>query len=184
LAAAGLQADERGRLAVNENYQTAVDNIYAAGDVIGFPMLASTSMEQGRMAGNHAFGHTACHIPDVLPFGIYTVPEISYVGPTEQNLTEQKIPFETGIARYRELARGQIIGDYRGILKLIMHRETHKLLAVHILGEGATELVHIGQAVMALGGTVEYFRDAVFNYPTLAEGYKVAALNGLNKLLG
>src|ERR1035438_2377120 len=184
LAAAGLQADERGRLAVNENYQTSVDNIYAAGDVIGFPMLASTSMEQGRMAGNHAFGHTTCHIPDVLPFGIYTVPEISYVGPTEQKLTEQKVPFETGIARYRELARGQIIGDYRGILKLIMHRETHKLLAVHILGEGATELVHIGQAVMALGGTVEYFRDAVFNYPTLAEGYKVAALNGLNKLLG
>jgi NAD(P) transhydrogenase len=184
LPAAGLQADERGRLAVDENYRTSVENIYAAGDVIGFPMLASTSMEQGRMAANHAFGHTNCHIPDVLPFGIYTVPEISYVGPTEQKLTEQKVPFETGIARYRELARGQIIGDYRGILKLIMHRETHKLLAVHILGEGATELVHIGQAVMALGGTVEYFRDAVFNYPTLAEGYKVAALNGLNKLLG
>jgi NAD(P) transhydrogenase len=184
LAAAGLQADERGRLAVNENYQTAVENIYAAGDVIGFPMLASTSMEQGRMAASHAFGVATCHIAETLPFGVYTVPEISYVGPTEQKLTEQKVPFETGIARYRELARGQIIGDYRGMLKLIFHRETHKVLAVHILGEGATELVHIGQAVMALGGTMEYFRDAVFNYPTLAEGYKVAALNGLNKLSG
>src|SRR5206468_618094 len=146
------------------------------------PSLASTSMEQGRIASCHAFGQRDVAMSEPLPYGVYTVPEISMVGPTEQQLTEKKVPFETGIARYRELARGQIIGDSRGILKMIFHRETRKLLAVHILGEGATELVHIGQAVMALGGMVDYFRDVVFNYPTLAEGYKVAALNGLNKL--
>jgi len=183
LMAVGLEADSRGRMKVDENYRTAVDNIYAAGDVIGFPSLASTSMEQGRLAANHAFGNNHnCQISKTLPYGIFTVPEISYVGPTEQQLTEQRVPFETGLARYRELARGQIIGDCRGILKIIFHRETRQLLAVHILGEGATELIHIGQAVLALGGSAEYFRDAVFNYPTLAEGYKVAAHNGLNKL--
>ena len=182
LAAAGLEADARGRIKVDEHYRTAVENIYAAGDVIGFPSLASTSMEQGRLAASHAFGLVTGHVSSTLPFGIYTVPEISMVGPTEQKLTEQKVPFETGRARYRELARGQIIGDSRGILKIIFHRETRKLLAVHILGEGATELIHIGQAVMAHNGSVEYFRDAVFNYPTLAEAYKVAAHNGLNKL--
>lgn len=182
LPAAGLEADERGRIKVDEHYRTSVENIYAAGDVIGFPSLASTSMEQGRLAASHAFGLMNAHVASTLPFGIYTVPEISMVGPTEQKLTEQKVPFETGRARYRELARGQIIGDSRGILKIIFHRETKKLLAVHILGEGATELIHIGQAVMAHDGSVEYFRDAVFNYPTLAEAYKVAAHNGLNKL--
>lgn len=183
LEAAGLTCDERGRIKVDDHYRTCVENIYAVGDVIGFPSLASTSMEQGRMAANHAFGNPMTgHTQSQLPYGIYTVPEISMVGPTEQELTEQKVPFETGRARYRELARGQIIGDSRGILKIIFHRETRKLLAVHILGEGATELIHIGQAVMAHNGSVEYFRDAVFNYPTLAEAYKVAAHNGLNKL--
>jgi len=182
LGGAGLEADDRGRIKVDATYRTSVDNIYAAGDVIGFPSLASTSMEQGRLAASHAFGCVSSHVSSTLPFGIYTVPEISMVGPTEQKLTEQKVPFETGRARYRELARGQIIGDSRGILKIIFHRETKKLLAVHILGEGATELIHIGQAVMAHDGSVEYFRDAVFNYPTLAEAYKVAAHNGLNKL--
>ncbi len=182
LAAVGLEPDARGRLTVDQFYRTKADNIYAAGDVIGFPSLASTSMEQGRLAACHAFGAAMCHMPETLPYGIYTVPEISYVGPPERTLTAQKIPFETGIAQYRELARGQIIGDSRGILKIIFHRDSHKVLAVHILGEGATELIHIGQAVMALGGTLEYFRDVVFNYPTLAEGYKVAALNGVNKL--
>lgn len=182
LSAVGLTADDRGRIKVNEHYQSSQSHIYAVGDVIGFPSLASTSMEQGRLATCHAFGLPTNSMPHMLPYGVYTVPEISMVGPTEQQLTEQKVPFETGLARYRELARGQIIGDSRGILKLIFHRENLKLLAVHILGEGATEIVHIGQAVMGMGGTVEYFRDVVFNYPTLAEAYKVAALNGLNKL--
>jgi NAD(P) transhydrogenase len=183
LSGAGLEADERGRLKVDQFYRTSTPSIYAVGDVIGFPSLASTSMEQGRLAACHAFGVAPdLQLPNLLPYGIYTVPEISMVGPTEQQLTAERVPFETGIARYRELARGQIIGDSRGILKLIFHRETRKVLGIHILGDGATELVHIGQAVMALDGTVEYFRDVVFNYPTLAEGYKVAALNGLNKL--
>lgn len=182
LGAIGLEADSRGRIKVDEYYRTSVENVYAVGDVIGFPSLASTSMEQGRLAACHAFGIPSRSMPHLLPYGIYTVPEISMVGPTEQQLTEQNVPYETGVARYRELARGQIIGDLNGLLKVIFHRETRKLLAVHILGEGATELVHIGQAVMAFNGTVDYFRDAVFNYPTLAEGYKVAALNGLNKL--
>lgn len=182
LAAVGLEPDSRGRIKVDDHYRTEVENIYAVGDVIGFPSLASTSMEQGRLAATHAFGMPACAMRHLLPFGIYTIPEMSMVGPTEQQLTEQNVPYETGVAHYRELARGQIIGDVHGLLKIIFHRETRQVLAVHILGEGATELVHIGQAVMAFKGTVDYFRDTVFNYPTLAEGYKVAALNGLNKL--
>lgn len=184
LAAAGLEADDRGRIAVNGDYQTAVPHIYAAGDVIGFPALASTSMEQGRLAACHAFGVPATSMPGLFPFGIYSVPEISMVGKTEEELTQAGVPYEIGEARYREVARGIILGDENGLLKIIFHRETHALLGVHIIGTSATELIHIGQAVLAFGGTLEYLVSTVFNYPTLAECYKVAALNGLNRLGG
>ena len=179
---AGLTADERGRLRVNEHYQTSVPHIYAAGDVIGFPALAATSMEQGRLATCHAFEIPYESRPQLFPYGIYTIPEISMVGRSEAELTRDNVPYEVGYARYREIARGQIIGDQAGMLKLIFHQETRKLLGVHIIGEGATELVHIGQAVLAMNGTIDYFIDNVFNYPTLAEAYKVAALDGANRL--
>ena len=182
LEAAGLAADKRGRIKVDENYQTEVPHIYAVGDVIGFPALAATSMEQGRQAAHHAFGepvHTA-HL--LQPIGIYSIPEISFIGQTEDQLTEACIPFEVGVSRYRELARGQIIGDSYGVLKLLVSPETRQLLGVHVFGTGATELVHIGQAVMGCGGTVDYLVDAVFNYPTLAESYKIAALDATNKM--
>jgi NAD(P) transhydrogenase len=178
----GLKADDRERLKVNENYQTPVPNIYAAGDVIGFPALASTAMEQGRLAVCHAFGAPTCSMPELFPYGIYSIPEISMVGKTEAQLTEAGIPYEAGIAQYRELARGQLLGDDIGMLKLLIHQDNHRILGVHTIGSDATELIHIGQAVMAFNGTVEFFVDNVFNYPTLAEAYKVAALNGLNKL--
>jgi len=177
-----LQTDERGLLKVNGNYQTNVPNIYAVGDVIGFPSLASTSMEQGRLASCHAFGIPSQSAPELFPYGIYTIPEISTVGRNEEELTEQGIPYEVGKAQYREIARGQIIGDQTGLLKLIFHLETHELLGVHIIGEGASELVHIGQAVMAFKGKVEFFINNVFNYPTLAECYKTAAFDGINRL--
>ena len=180
----GLEADGRGRLSVNDTYQTSVPNIYAVGDVIGFPNLASTSAEQGRLAACHAFGLPAKSVPGLFPYGIYTVPEISMVGRTEEDLTEDVVPYEVGRAQYREIARGQIIGDDTGLLKLLFHTKTRKLLGVHIIGEGASELVHIGQAVLAFGGTVDYFVDTVFNYPTLAECYKTAALDGINRLDG
>jgi NAD(P) transhydrogenase len=182
LEAAGLSADKRGRIKVDENYQTAVPHIYAVGDVIGFPALAATSMEQGRQAAHHAFGepvHTA-HL--LQPIGIYSIPEISFIGQTEDQLTQACIPFEVGVSRYRELARGQIIGDSYGVLKLLVSPETRQLLGVHVFGTGATELVHIGQAVAGCGGTVDYLVDAVFNYPTLAESYKIAALDATNKM--
>jgi NAD(P) transhydrogenase len=179
---AGLVADDRERLKVNEHYQTAVPYIYAVGDVIGFPALASTAMEQGRLAVCHAFGIPTHSIPELFPYGIYAIPEISMVGKTEDQLTAAGIPYEAGIAQYRELARGQLLGDTEGMLKLLIHQENLQILGVHVIGTGATELIHIGQAVMALQGTVEYFINSVFNYPTLAEAYKVAALNGMNKL--
>jgi NAD(P) transhydrogenase len=182
LPAAGLTADKRGYLAVNEHYQTETPHIYAVGDVIGFPSLASTSMEQGRLAACHAFGVEANSVPELFPYGIYAIPEISMVGRTEEELTEQGVPYEVGKANYREIARGQILGDITGLLKLVFHLDTHELLGVHIIGEGASELVHIGQAVMAFGGKVEYFVNTVFNYPTLAECYKTAAFDGLNRL--
>ena len=182
LDAAGLEADDRGRLRVDDCFRTAVPHIYAAGDVIGFPSLASVSMEQGRSASASAFGLPTVIAPALFPYGLYTIPEISFVGRTEDELTAAGIPYETGMAHYREIARGQIIGDTTGRLKLLFHQETGQVLGVHIIGEGASELVHIGQAVMALRGTVRYFVDHVFNYPTLAECYKVAALAGLNKL--
>lgn len=182
LAAAGLEVDERGRIAVNEHFQSAVAHIYAAGDCIGFPSLAATSMEQGRLAACHMFGQSAASRPSLLPYGIYTVPEISMVGRTEQELTSAGIPYETGVARYEEIAKGQIVGDQTGMLKILFHPETLKVLGVHAIGEYATEIIHIGQTLLALDGTIEFFRDSVFNYPTFAEAYKVAALNGLNKL--
>jgi NAD(P) transhydrogenase len=179
---AGVPLDKRGRIGVNEHFQTAIPHIYAAGDVIGFPALAATSMEQGRLAACHMFGAHSTNSASPLPYGVYTIPEISMIGKTERQLTEEKIPYEVGIARYEELARGQILGDQTGRLKLLFDPRDLKLLGIHIIGEGATELVHIGQAIMNTGATIEYFRDTVFNYPTLAEAYKVAALNGLNKL--
>ncbi len=184
LDAAGLKSDERGRLKVNEHYQTEVPHIYAAGDVIGFPSLASTSLEQGRLAACHAFGVEARSTPALFPYGIYTIPEISYVGKNEEELTQANVPYEIGKASYREIARGQIIGDSIGMLKIIFHRETRELLGVHIIGDSASELVHIGQAVMSLGGKIDYCVNTVFNYPTLAECYKTAAFDGVNRLNG
>ena len=179
----GIVPDKRGRIRVNEHYQTEIPNIYAVGDVVGFPSLASTSMEQGRMAACHAFGSEHQSIPELFPYGIYAIPEISTVGANEEELTQAGIPYEIGKAYYKEIARGQIIGDTIGMLKLAFHRENHKLLGVHIIGEGASELIHIGQTVMAFGGTVDYFINTVFNYPTLAECYKTAAFDGINRLL-
>ena len=182
LEQAGLCADERGRLKTNEHYQTPVPSIYAVGDVIGFPALSSTSMEQGRIAACHAFGVTARSVPDLFPYGIYSIPEISMVGKNEEELTQAGIGYEVGKARYKEIARGQIIGDTTGLLKLIFRSDTRELLGVHIIGEGASELVHIGQAVLSFGGKIDYFVNTVFNYPTLAECYKVAAFDGINRL--
>jgi len=183
LAAAGIESDARGRIPVNDKFQTKAPHVFAVGDVIGFPSLASVSMEQGRIAASEAFeGGEIQSNPSFYPYGIYTIPEISFIGKTEEQLTEEDVPYEVGIAYYREIARGQIRGDTTGRLKLIFHRENKSVLGVHIIGEGASELLHIGQAVMILGGTVEYFVDTVFNYPTLAECYKAAAFNGINRL--
>jgi NAD(P) transhydrogenase len=167
---------------VDTNYRTAQPNIFAVGDVIGFPSLASVSMEQGRIATSNAFGLPVHSNRANYPYGIYTIPEISFIGKTEEQLTDEGVPYEVGISYFREIARGQIRGDTTGRLKLIFSPDTKLLLGVHIIGEGASELLHIGQAVFALGGTMEYFVDSVFNYPTLAESYKAAAFNGLNKL--
>ncbi|GAA0377465.1 NAD(P)(+) transhydrogenase [Acrocarpospora corrugata] len=182
LEEAGLAADPRGRITVDAYYRTTVPHIYAVGDVIGFPALAATSMEQGRLAAYHACDEPVNAMNLLQPIGIYTIPEISFVGRTEDELTDALIPFEVGISRYRELARGQIIGDTYGMLKLLVSAEDRSLLGVHVFGTGATELIHIGQAVMGCGGTIDYLVDAVFNYPTLAESYKVAALDAMNKL--
>jgi NAD(P) transhydrogenase len=182
LPAAGLTADDRGKMSVNEFFQTSVPHIYAAGDVIGFPALASTSMEQGRLASCHMFG-AYCHSKkETIPYGVYTIPEISVVGKTEEELTKAKVPYEIGISRFEELAKGQMLGTEVGMLKILFDPKTLKLLGVHVIGESAAEIVHIGQAVLAFGGTIEYFRDTVFNYPTFAEAYKVAGLDGLNRL--
>jgi NAD(P) transhydrogenase len=183
LAAAGLEGDNRGRIPVDEHFQTKVPHIFAVGDVVGFPSLASVSMEQGRIAAARAFNdQSTSSNPSFYPYGIYTIPEISFIGKTEEQLTDEDVPYEVGMAYYRETARGQIRGDTTGRLKLIFHRDTRKVLGVHIIGEGASELIHIGQAVMILGGAVDYFIDTVFNYPTLAECYKVAAFNGIGRL--
>ncbi|HEX4067559.1 MAG TPA: Si-specific NAD(P)(+) transhydrogenase [Acidobacteriaceae bacterium] len=183
LTGAGIEADARGRIPVDKDFRTKAPHIFAVGDVIGFPSLASVSMEQGRIAVERAFGDEGVQSnPSFYPYGIYTIPEISFIGKTEEQLTEEDVPYEVGVAYYREIARGQIRGDTTGRLKLIFHRETRQILGVHIIGEGAAELVHIGQAVMTLGGVVDYFIDSVFNYPTLAECYKAAAFNGINRL--
>lgn len=182
LAKAGLTADSRGRISVGPNYLTDVRNIYAVGDVIGFPALAATSMEQGRLAAYHACDEPANSLVSLQPIGIYTIPEISYCGQTEDELTESSIPYEVGISRYRELARGQIIGDSYGMLKLLVSSRTRRLLGVHVFGSQATELVHLGQAIMTCDGTVDNLVDTVFNYPTLSEAYKVAALDAANKM--
>ena len=179
---AGLAVDDRGRIAVDPQFRTSVPHIFAAGDIIGYPSLAATSSEQGRLAACHAFGVNAAPMADHFPIGIYSVPEISMVGSTEQTLTKNRVPYEIGIARYREIARGQILGDDSGLLKMLFHRVDRRLLGVHIIGTGATELLHIGQAVFGLGGGLDYFLSTVFNYPTLAECYKVSALNAANKL--
>jgi NAD(P) transhydrogenase len=182
IEAAGITADGRGKLAVNEHFQTNVPHIYAAGDVIGFPALASTAMEQGRLASCHMFGKPSKIMSHLIPYGIYAIPEISMVGATEEELTRQKAPYEIGMARYSELAKGQMLGDENGLLKILFDPDSLKLLGVHIIGDRAAEIIHIGQAVLTMGATIEYFRDTVFNYPTLAEAYKVAALDGLNKI--
>ncbi|NRP73641.1 putative soluble pyridine nucleotide transhydrogenase [Ensifer psoraleae] len=183
LPAAGLEADSRGRLKVNpETFQTSVPNIYAAGDVVGFPSLASTSMEQGRVAARVAVGAIAKEPQKYFPYGIYAVPEISTCGLSEEEVKERGIPYECGIARFRETSRGHIMGLDSGLLKMIFSLKTRRLLGVHIIGEGATELVHIGQAVLNLKGTVEYFVENTFNYPTLAEAYKIAGLDAWNRM--
>ena len=182
LEVVGLSADDRGRIKTDAHFQTAVPHIYAAGDVIGYPSLAATSSEQGRLAALHMFGEETAPLGDRFPIGIYSIPEISMMGETEEALTAKKVPYETGIARYNETARGQILGDHSGMFKMIFHRDTEKLLGVHCIGSGATELVHIGQAVMLLGGGLDYFINSVFNYPTLAECYKIAALNAYNEI--
>jgi len=182
LAAAGLEADSRGRIAVDAHFRTAVPHIFAAGDVIGYPSLAATSSEQGRLASCAAFGIDAGPLATHFPIGIYAIPEISMVGAPEHELTRAKVPYESGIARYREIARGQILGDHSGMFKMLFHREDRRLLGIHCIGTGATELVHVGQAVLGLGAGLDYFLGTVFNYPTLAECYKVAALDAANKL--
>lgn len=178
----GLETDSRGRIFVDDQFQTKVEHIYAVGDVIGFPALAATSMDQGRLAAYHAFGEPTDGITAMQPIGIYSIPEVSYVGATEVELTKDSIPYEVGVCRYRELARGQIAGDSYGMLKLLVSTRDRTLLGAHIFGTSATEMVHIGQAVMGCGGTVDYLVDAVFNYPTFSEAYKVAALDVTNKM--
>ncbi len=183
LDACGLSSDHRGRLTVDpQSFQTEVPHIYAVGDVIGFPSLASTSMEQGRIAACHAFDQVAQEPPAFFPYGIYSVPEISTIGLTEQEAQEKKIPYECGVARFRETSRGHIMGLNNGFMKMIFSLETRRLLGVHIVGEGATELIHIGQAVLNLEGTLDYFVENTFNYPTLAEAYKIAALDAWNRM--
>jgi NAD(P) transhydrogenase len=182
LAAAGIEADNRGRIQVDADFRTTQPHIFAVGDVIGFPSLASVSMEQGRIAAARAFGLPVQTDPESYPYGIYTIPQISFIGKTEEQLTDADVPYEVGVAYYREIARGQIAGHTDGRLKLLFHRETLELLGVHIFGENASELLHIGQAVFKLKGKITYFVDTVFNYPTLAECYKTAAFNGLNRL--
>jgi NAD(P) transhydrogenase len=178
----GLATDRQGQLAVNAQYQTAIPHIYATGDVIGFPALAATAMEQGRLAACHAFHVPDAHEIKVIPYGIYSIPEVSMVGKTEEELAAADVPYAAGRAFFREMARGLISGDLHGFLKVIFHRDTHALLGAHIIGPGATELIHIGQSVLTYGGTVEYFVHNVFNYPTMAECYRTAALDGLNRL--
>lgn len=178
----GIQTDKRGLIKVDKNFHTGTAQIYAVGDVIGFPSLASVSQDQGRLAARHAFGCKDLRLNTLLPYGIYTIPEVSIVGETEESLSDKGISYETGVARFYELARGQISGDHDGILKLVFCPETKKLYGVHIIGEGAADIIHVGQAVISFGGTLDYLIDTVFNFPTMTEAYKVAALNGINSI--
>ena len=178
---AGLVTDARGRIKCDENFQTDMPHIYAVGDVIGFPSLASTSMEQGRQAVNFIYNQTN-QMADQIPYGLFTIPEIAMVGRTEKELTEEKIPFEIGVSRFSELAKSQIMGGQHGILKLLFHRDTLQILGVHCIGETATEIIHIGQMLLSFGGKIDYFCNAVFNHPTFAESYKIAAFDGLNRV--
>jgi NAD(P) transhydrogenase len=183
LEAVGIEVDSRGRIKADpETFQTTAPNIYAAGDVIGFPSLASTAMEQGRVAACHAFGVKLPPPPETFPYGIYSVPEISTVGQSEEDVRASGTPYEVGVARFRETSRGHIMGVDSGFLKLIFAIDTRRLLGAHIVGEGATELIHIGQAVINLGGTVDFFVNNTFNYPTLAEAYKIAGLDAWNRM--
>lgn len=181
LPAAGLKPDARGRVKADPNFQTEVPHIYAVGDIVGMPALASVAMVQGRRAIAHAFNRPMPEL-GTIPYGLFTIPEIGMVGESEETLTAKQVPYEVGCAQYREIARGQIVGEQMGMLKLVFHRETRQLLGAHCIGESATEIIHIAQAVMAFKGTIDYFRDTVFNYPTITECYKVAAFDGLNKL--
>ena len=178
----GIPTTARGLIKVDDNFHTGVGKVYAVGDVIGFPSLASVSMDQGRLATRHAFGVMDTRLNTLLPYGIYTIPEVSIVGETEESLNAKGIPYQTGVARFYELARGQISGDHDGMLKLVFCPQSKKLYGVHIIGEDAADLVHVGQAVISFGGTIDYFVDTVFNFPTMSEAYKVAALNGLNSI--
>ncbi len=178
----GIKTNKRKMIEVDENFYTGVAKIYAVGDVIGFPSLASVSMDQGRLAALHSFGVPGSTLNTLLPYGIYTIPEVSIVGETEESLSKKGIPYETGIARFYELARGQISGDHDGVLKLVFCPKTKKLLGVHIIGDRAADMIHIGQAVISFGGTIDYFVETVFNFPTMSEAYKTAALSGLNAL--
>jgi NAD(P) transhydrogenase len=180
----GVEKDDRGLIQVDKHFRTSIPNIYAVGDVIGQPALASTSMEEGRIACCHAFGLEDAEMPKFFPYGIYTIPEISMIGSTEEELIAKKAEFVAGRAVYRELARGQIVGDKSGLLKLLVDPKSLKLLGIHIVGDNAAELIHIGQAVMAFGGDVQYFIKSVFNYPTLAEAYKTAAFHAFNQIRG
>jgi NAD(P) transhydrogenase len=178
----GVKPDDRGLIKVNKQFQTSCPNIYAVGDVIGFPSLASSSFEQGRLATCHAFEIHHDEFPETFPYGIYTIPEISSVGLTEEDLIAKKIDFEVGRAEYQETARGQIIADSGGLLKICFCPKTHKIFGIHVIGNSASELVHLGQMVMTLGGDMHSLVKNIFNYPTLAEAYKIAAFNGLNKI--
>ncbi|MBU1652041.1 Si-specific NAD(P)(+) transhydrogenase [bacterium] len=184
LEAIGLETTKKGMIPVNENYQTSIPHIYAVGDVVGFPMLASASQDQGRIAMCHAFEgpEERQRMNRFLPYAIYTIPELAIVGETEESLTDKKIPYEIGHAFYREVPRGQILNEMDGMLKLLFNRETLQLLGVHIIGLAASEMIHTGQAVLSFGGKITYFIDTVFNYPTLHEIYKTAAFNGINRL--
>jgi NAD(P) transhydrogenase len=181
LDAIGVTPDERGLLTVNRNYQTNISSIYAVGDIIGSPALAASSAEQGRLASLHAFTGKPVEFPDTFPYGIYTIPEISSVGAQEDQLAARGIKYIVGKARYSELARGKMMSDDFGFLKLIVHANTRRIVGIHVIGQGATELIHIGQVAMAFGATVDFFVENVFNYPTLAEAYKVAAYNATNR---
>jgi NAD(P) transhydrogenase len=183
LSAVGVTPNDRGLIKVNEQYQTSVPSIYAVGDVIGAPSLASTSLEQGRRAACHAFKLNDLGSELPIPYGIYTIPEISMVGETEEELSKKRIPYEVGIARFGEIERGKIVGDDSGVLKVLFHRHTLQLLGVHIIGDSASELVHVGQTVMGFRGGIDYLSHTVFNYPTLGQAYRTAALDGMNKVV-